>query len=176
MRTQKVWQGGHQKRGMQEGAAMHQWALSAAAELIAANVHWPGKAVTMRHLRLLGPATVFVCLSLTPVQAQTYPDRVIKAVVPYIPGSPVDVLARIVAQHLGTRLGQNVIVENRPGAGTTLGMKAVIGAPPDGYTLLVAGQALASAGVLYPDLSFDPATAFAPVATLAGWSHVLVER
>src|SRR5215212_7227593 len=72
MRTQKVWQGGHQKRGMQEGAAMHQWALSASAELIAANVHWPGKAVTMRHLRLLGPATVFVCLSLTPVQAQTY--------------------------------------------------------------------------------------------------------
>jgi tripartite-type tricarboxylate transporter receptor subunit TctC len=77
---------------------------------------------------------------------------------------------------VGTRLRQNVIVENRPGAGTTLGMKAVIGAPPDGYTLLVAGQALAYAGLLYPDLGFDPATAFAPVATLAGWSHVLVVR
>src|SRR5215217_811083 len=91
----------------------------------------------MQALRLLGAATVSVCLSLPAAQAQTYPDRVIKAVVPYIPGSPVDVLARIVAQHLGTRLSQNVIVENRPGAGTTLGMKAVIGAPPDGYTLLV---------------------------------------
>jgi len=125
---------------------------------------------------ILTAAIVCVGLGLTSAQAQNYPDRLIKAVVPYIPGSPVDVLARIVAQHLSTRLGQNVIVENRPGAGTTLGMKAVIGAPPDGYTLLVAGQALASAGVLYPDLGFDPATAFAPVATLAGWSHVLVVR
>jgi tripartite-type tricarboxylate transporter receptor subunit TctC len=130
----------------------------------------------MRRLRLLAAATVSVCLTLTAAQAQTYPDRVIKAVVPYVPGSPVDVLARIVAQHLGTRLGQNVIVENRPGAGTTTGMKAVIAAPPDGYTLLVAGQALAYAGLLYPDLGFDPAKAFAPVATLAGWSHVLVVR
>jgi tripartite-type tricarboxylate transporter receptor subunit TctC len=99
---------------------------------------------------------------------------VIKAVVPYVPGSPVDVLARIVAQPLGVRLGQNVIVDNRPGAGTTIGMKAVNAASPDGYTLLVAGQALAYAGLLYPDLGFDPAKAFAPVATLAGWSHVLV--
>ena len=130
----------------------------------------------MRRLGFLTAAIVCVGLGLTSAQAQNYPDRVIKAVVPYIPGSPVDVLARIVAQHLGTRLGQNVIVENRPGAGTTLGMKAVIGAPPDGYTLLVAGQALAYAGLLYPDLGFDPATAFAPVATLAGWSHVLVVR
>ena len=124
--------------------------------------------------RLLVAAFVFAGLGLPPAHAQNFPDRVIKAVVPYVPGSPVDVLARIVAQHLGSRLGQNVIVENRPGAGTTAGMKAVISAPPDGYTLLVAGQALASAGVLYPDLGFDPAKAFAPIATLAGWSHVLL--
>jgi tripartite-type tricarboxylate transporter receptor subunit TctC len=130
----------------------------------------------MRRVGLLAAAIACVSLTLPPANAQTYPDRLIKAVVPYIPGSPVDVLARVVAQHLGTRLRQNVIVENRPGAGTTLGMKAVIGAPPDGYTLLVAGQALAYAGLLYPDLGFDPATAFAPVATLAGWSHVLVVR
>ena len=126
--------------------------------------------------RLLVAAFVFAGLGLPPAHAQNFPDRVIKAVVPYVPGSPVDVLARIVAQHLGSRLGQNVIVENRPGAGTTAGMKAVISAPPDGYTLLVAGQALASAGVLYPDLGFDPAKAFAPIATLAGWSHVLLVR
>jgi tripartite-type tricarboxylate transporter receptor subunit TctC len=128
----------------------------------------------MRRLGLLAAALVSVGVSLTPAHAQNFPDRLIKAVVPYVPGSPVDVLARIVAQHLGTRLGQNVIVENRPGGGTTAGMKAVISASPDGYTLLVAGQALAYAGVLYPDLGFDPAKAFAPVATLAGWSHVLV--
>ena len=132
------------------------------------------KEPTMR--RLLVAAFVFAGLGLPPAHAQNFPDRVIKAVVPYVPGSPVDVLARIVAQHLGSRLGQNVIVENRPGAGTTAGMKAVISAPPDGYTLLVAGQALASAGVLYPDLGFDPAKAFAPIATLAGWSHVLLVR
>jgi tripartite-type tricarboxylate transporter receptor subunit TctC len=128
----------------------------------------------MRRLGLLAAIIVSIGLGPTIAHAQNFPDRLIKAVVPYVPGSPVDVLARIVAQHLGTRLGQNVIVENRPGGGTTAGMKAVIAANPDGYTLLVAGQALAYAGVLYPDLGFDPTKAFAPVATLAGWSHVLV--
>jgi tripartite-type tricarboxylate transporter receptor subunit TctC len=128
----------------------------------------------MRRAAVVVAAIFGLSLGGTSAPAQTFPDRLIKTVVPYVPGSPVDVLARVLAPALGARLGQNVIVENRPGAGTTSGMKGVISATPDGYTLLVAGQALAYAGVLYPDLGFDPATAFTPVTTLAGWSHVLV--
>jgi tripartite-type tricarboxylate transporter receptor subunit TctC len=109
-----------------------------------------------------------------PSHAQTYPDRLIRMVVPYVPGSPVDALARVVSQNMGTRLGQNVVIENRPGAGTSTGTKAVAAAAPDGYTLLVSGQALAYVAILYPDIGIDPAKALAPVATLAGWSHVMV--
>src|SRR3954465_9766122 len=119
-------------------------------------------------------ATFTALASLAPPQAQTYPDRPIKWVVPFVPGSPVDVLARVVTQQLGTRLNQTVVVENRPGAGTSTATKSVAIAPPDGYTLLMLGQTLAYVGILFPDLGVDPLKAFAPVATLAGWSHVLV--
>jgi tripartite-type tricarboxylate transporter receptor subunit TctC len=109
-----------------------------------------------------------------PAWSQTYPSEPIKLVVPFVPGSPVDVLARAVTVPLSTRLGQSVIIENRPGAGTSIATKAVAAANPDGYTLLMSGQTLAYLGLFYPDLGFDPIKAFAPVATLAGWSHVMV--
>ena len=73
-----------------------------------------------------------------------------------------------------TRLGQSVVIENRPGAGTSSATKQVQSAAPDGYTLLMMGQTLVYVGLLYPDIGFDPAKAFAPVATLAGWSHVML--
>jgi tripartite-type tricarboxylate transporter receptor subunit TctC len=125
----------------------------------------------MRRLGLL-VAAVLACLDCA--QAQTYPDKPIKLVVPFVPGSPVDVLGRVVSQPLGARLGQSVVLDNRPGAGTSTATKAVAAAPADGYTLLMSGQTLAYLGLFYPDLGFDPIKAFAPVATLAGWSHVLV--
>jgi tripartite-type tricarboxylate transporter receptor subunit TctC len=126
-------------------------------------------------MRSLAAAALFTAgLGLAPAAAQTYPDKVIKLVVPFVPGSPVDVLARVVTQHLGARLGQSVIVDNRPGAGTSTATKSVAAAAPDGYTLLMSGQTLAYLGLFYPDLGFDPLKAFTPVATLAGWSHVLV--
>src|ERR1700693_5244123 len=68
--------------------------------------------------------------------AQTYPSRVIKMILPYTAGSPNDVLARIVAPALSSRLGQPIIIENRPGAGTLIGTRDVMTAKPDGYTLL----------------------------------------
>ena len=128
----------------------------------------------MRTLGPLAAALFSLGLGLAPAHAQDFPDKPIKLIVPYVPGSPVDVLARVVTQQLSTRLGQNVIIENRTGAGTSTATKAVAAASPDGYTLLMSGQALAYVGVLYPDLGLDPAKAFAPVATLAGWSHVMV--
>jgi tripartite-type tricarboxylate transporter receptor subunit TctC len=113
-------------------------------------------------------------LTLAPVQAQQYPDRVIKMVVPFVPGSPVDVLARVVSQQMTTRLGQSVVIENRPGAGTSAATRQVQASPADGYTLLMSGQNVTYVGLLYPDIGFDPVKSFTPVATLAGWSHVLL--
>src|SRR5882762_3839950 len=102
-----------------------------------------------------------------PAAAQTYPSRVIRMITPFTPGSPVDVAARLLAQHLGSRLGQTVIVDNRPGAGTTTGMKAAALAEPDGYTLLYQSSSLVVAPAMYKNLDYDPLKAFTPVAGVA---------
>src|SRR6516162_1189922 len=111
---------------------------------------------------------------LRSARAQTYPSRPIRAIVPYIPGSPVDAAGRVIVQQLQVRLGQSIIVENRPGAGTTIGTKAVAGAAPDGYTLLFNGDSMGYYPVLYPDLNFDPLKNLTPIATAVAWSHVMV--
>ena len=111
---------------------------------------------------------------LRSARAQTYPSRPIRAVVPYIPGSPVDAAGRVIVQQLQARLGQSIIVENRPGAGTTIGTKAVAGAAPDGYTLLFNGDSMGYYPVLYPDLNFDPVKNLTPIGSAVAWSHVMV--
>src|SRR5205807_3797771 len=83
---------------------------------------------------MLSAIASFACIALA--AAQSYPTRPIKLIVPFPPGGPVDVTARIVSQYLPLMLGQSVIVENRSGAGGALGAKAVASADPDGYTLL----------------------------------------
>jgi tripartite-type tricarboxylate transporter receptor subunit TctC len=102
------------------------------------------------------------------------PNKTIKIISPFGAGGTPDALGRVVAQQLGTRLGQNVIIENRPGGGLTIAPKAVASADPDGYTLLQASNALAYTTVLYPNAGYDPFKSFAPVATLAVWSHLLM--
>lgn len=104
--------------------------------------------------------------------AQSYPNKTIKLVVPFIAGSPVDALARVVVQHVSPRLGQSIIIENQSGAGGTLGSKAVANAGGDGYTLLFAINSHAYG--LYPNAGYDPVKSFEPVAMIAQWSHVLV--
>jgi tripartite-type tricarboxylate transporter receptor subunit TctC len=112
---------------------------------------------------------------LAPDGLTAYPVKSIRIVTPYTSGSPVDVLARVVAQELSTQIGQGVIVENRPGAGTTIGNKLVASSAPDGYTLLISGTAnVAFTPSLYPDAGYDALKSFAPVATLVVWSHVLI--
>ena len=106
--------------------------------------------------------------------AQPYPARSIKIISPFSAGGPPDVLGRLVAQKLSERFGWNVAVENRPGAGTTLATRAAATADPDGYTLLQVNATLVYAPVLYSDAGYDPVKSFAPVATLATWSHLLV--
>jgi tripartite-type tricarboxylate transporter receptor subunit TctC len=106
--------------------------------------------------------------------AQTYPSKLIKFVVPLSAGSPVDVIARIVAPALSSRLKQTVIVENRPGGGTTLGTKAVAAAAPDGYTLLFASATHTLGPALIKNPGYDPVKDFAPIATVGSGSWVLV--
>jgi len=95
-------------------------------------------------------------------------------IAPFTPGSPVDVVARLLAQHLSTQLRQSVVVENRPGAGTTIGMKAATLAEPDGYTLLFQSSSLVVAPAMYKNLDYDPVKVFAPVANVAWGSWVTV--
>ena len=125
---------------------------------------------TNRSWRVALLAAAFACGA---AQAQDYPAQTIKLIVPFTAGGPVDALTRVVSQHLQNRIGQNVIVENRSGGGTTIGAKAVAAAPPDGYTLLVIGPNIAYYPVLFPNLDFDPAKALARVATLVTWSHLI---
>src|SRR5499425_1071212 len=128
--------------------------------------------------RAVALAALAVCL-LTgfPAQAQDrYPSRPIKLLVPFPAGGPVDVMGRLVAQHLSTALGQQVIVENRPGAGATLGGKAVATAEPDGYTLMVGSAATYAIGpTLYPNAGYDPAT-FTPIAFVSNVPYVMITR
>ena len=106
--------------------------------------------------------------------AADYPTRPIRMIAPFTPGSPVDVVARLLAQHLTTELKQSVVVENRPGAGTTIGMKAAALAEPDGYTLLFQSSSLVVAPAMYKNLDYDPLKSFAPVANVAWGSWVTV--
>jgi len=110
-----------------------------------------------------------------PARAAAYPDRLIKLIVPFTPGGPVDVMARLVGQYLSAQLGQPVVVENRPGVGGTLASKLVAAAEPDGYTLLFASAgSLAISPSLYKNIGYDPIGAFAPVTMVANHPLALV--
>jgi tripartite-type tricarboxylate transporter receptor subunit TctC len=102
-----------------------------------------------------------------PAVAQTFPDKPIKLITPFPPGGPVDVMARFVAQQLSTRVGQ-VIVDNRPGAGGTIGAKFAASATPDGYTLLLGSSTtLAAANALYKNPGYDPIKSFEPIVLIS---------
>src|SRR5262245_13337107 len=108
------------------------------------------------------------------VSAQSYPDRPIRLIVPFLPGGPMDVMARLVAQNLQTAVGQPVIVENRAGAGGALGSKAVATAEADGYTLLWGSSGtLSILPALNKNLDYDP-KAFLPVALVSLLPHAMV--
>ena len=120
-------------------------------------------------LLLLGMAIVAPLAA----RAQPYPNRLIKIVVPYAAGGAVDIVARTIAQPLGVALKQSVIVDNRPGASANIGMELVAKAAPDGYTLLMASNGIATNMALFPHLTFDGRRDFAPVAKI-GYAPLVI--
>jgi tripartite-type tricarboxylate transporter receptor subunit TctC len=107
-------------------------------------------------------------------RADAYPDHPIRLVVPYAAGGAVDIVARAVGQRMGQQLKQPIIVDNRPGASTNIGMDFVAKAPADGYTIMMASNSLATNAALFNKLSFNPATDFTPVARIGEASLVVV--
>lgn len=105
--------------------------------------------------------------------AQPYPARPIKLIVPFAPGGNTDVAGRLIADGLGTALGQPIVVENKPGAGASIGADAVAKASPDGYTLLLASSALTINPAIYPKLPYDMTKSFEPVGEAMETSLVL---
>ena len=116
----------------------------------------------------LACAAALLALSVSSATAQNYPARQITLVVPFAPGGPADFLGRLIGQKMGEDLGQQVVIDNRPGANTIIGAQAVAKALPDGYTLLMAiDGTLVMNPFLYSKLAYDPFKDFVPVSLVA---------
>jgi tripartite-type tricarboxylate transporter receptor subunit TctC len=127
-----------------------------------------------KKLAALALAAIAACLA-SEATAQSYPNKTIRMIVPSTPGSPTDVMARLVAQSMSQTLGQPVVVEPRPGGGGIIGTKAVVGAEPDGYTLLFTeGAKHLMTPALYDNIGFDPVKDLTPVATAGGGVFLMV--
>ncbi len=127
-----------------------------------------------RHfLQLAAGAAAFAAVSRI-AQAQTYPTRLVRVIVPYPPGGPNDILARLMGQWLSERLGQPFVIDNRPGAGSNIGTEVVVKASPDGYTLLVVGTNSAINATLYEKLNFNFIRDIAPIATIIRQPQVML--
>jgi tripartite-type tricarboxylate transporter receptor subunit TctC len=129
-------------------------------------------------IKLRTPAIGFLCLLpallayAAPVAADDYPSRSIRLIIPFAPGGSNDVVGRIIANQLGEKLGKQVFVDNRPGAGGVVGSDLAAKADPDGYTILIVSVAHAVDPWLYKE-PFDPVKSFAPVSIIATGTNVL---
>jgi tripartite-type tricarboxylate transporter receptor subunit TctC len=125
-------------------------------------------------LLFLGSLALCAQAQLSLAQAQTYPTRAIRLVVPQSIGGSTDLVARPLAQQLSEALGQPVVIDNRPGAGSVVGTDLVAKAAPDGYTLLAVAASFTISPALYPKLPFDPARDFEPITLLSAFPNILV--
>lgn len=133
--------------------------------------------VTLAVLRL-SCALALGVLAVAPAGANDapFPSRPLKLIVPYAPGGGTDVIARLFADHLARRLGQTVVVENRPGAATNLGGQALASAEPNGYTVMLGSNQLIINSMFGPKPSFDPINGFAPVGLVTEVPYVLAVK
>lgn len=128
----------------------------------------------MKPILLMLVAALGLPVATFKAEAETWPTKPLKAIVPIAAGSMADTVARVVFEQLSTQLGQTIIVENRPGAGQTIGASVVARSAPDGYTLLVNSSAHAIAPSLHRNLNYHPARDFAAVIPLGIMPNVLV--
>src|SRR5438128_8274830 len=130
----------------------------------------------MRRIGLAAACAGILGCLVVPASAAAYPDRPISLVVPFAPGGPTDIIARILSIAFSQSLGQQVIVDNRGGAAGNIGMGQVARATPDGYTLLLTSTAIAVNPALFKSLPYDPLTDFAPICELVNAPNVLFVR
>ena len=131
--------------------------------------------VACNHQAALAVIWVGVVLMLVPPPAQAqYPERLIRAIVPFSTGGTNDITARMIAPHLAKALGQQVVVENRPGAAGNVGIEAIAKSAPDGYTILFSATASTQNPALFRNLRFDPITDIQPVAAIAEYPYAFV--
>jgi tripartite-type tricarboxylate transporter receptor subunit TctC len=130
-----------------------------------------GKPLARLHSLLIKAAGLLVALTAT-AAAQDYPTKPVRLIIPFPPGGSNDVVGRMIATKLGERLGKQVVVDNRPGAGGTIGTEIASNAAPDGYTLAIISSAHTVNPWLYK-LSYDPIKSFVPVGILASGTNVL---
>lgn len=125
-----------------------------------------------RLLRIVAGAALIAALPVSAVHAQAYPDRPIRFILPFAPGGGTDIIGRIVAQRLSDQLGQPVVPENRPGAGSHLGVEFASKAKPDGYTMVITSPEFTTGQSLYKKLDYKVKD-FAPVTLVAQIAYVL---
>lgn len=123
----------------------------------------------------LGQASLIASLCVPALAFAAYPDHPVKLVVPFAPAGAVDGIARLFSSDFGKNLGQTVIVDNRPGSGSTIGILSVIKAPPDGYTLLLGNIATASAPAMYPKSTIN-LKLLQPITLIGRSAYVLVVK
>jgi tripartite-type tricarboxylate transporter receptor subunit TctC len=127
------------------------------------------KAISLTLLAVAGLGLITM-----PACAETWPTKSLRAIVPVGAGSTTDIIPRVVFEQLSAQLQQSIVVENRAGAGGTIGSAFVAKAEPDGYTILAHGSALTISPALYPNLGFDPARDLVPVIPFGITPNVLV--
>jgi len=125
--------------------------------------------------RIVFALVIALALGVGPreAKAQAFPGKPVRIIIPFSPGGSADAQARLLGQKLGELWGQSVLIESKPGAGTTIGAAFAASSAPDGYTLYLAGASLLISGSLYRNLSYDPVKSFAPVSMLASSPYVL---
>jgi tripartite-type tricarboxylate transporter receptor subunit TctC len=129
--------------------------------------------ISRRQFAHLAAGAIALPVASTEAWAENYPAHPVRFVVGFAAGSTTDILARLIGQWLSQRLGQQFVVENRPGAGGNIGAEVVVKAAPDGYTLLMVPPAVAANAALYPDLDFDFIRDTTPVAGIVRVPNVL---